>query len=208
MLGSQYASKIDPFKISNKCCGAINALKSQFYGAAHWDREVKVHMDFLLNGKCNSQSAITLHMFLAKNIDSFHSLQQCGDHVTVDIPSERTRVGHLLENIECNDKDALTALSYVRLDNNVNGMRNEFEREVAFLLPTDPAKNKNKRRHAQISYVSTPRTAIKGREKGKLGKEGLVQTQHLEDWCWSHILKIWRIFCINSGVARWAPVPS
>ena len=48
-------------------------------------------------------------------------------------------------------------------------MRNEFERAVAFLLPTDPVKNKKKRGHAQISYVSTPRMAgkVKGIEKVK-----------------------------------------
>ena len=46
------------------------------------------------------QTAITLNMFLAKHRASLHSLQQCEDHVTVEILSERTRVGHLLDNIE------------------------------------------------------------------------------------------------------------
>ena len=44
----------------------------------------------------------------------------------VEIPRERTRVRHLLENIECNDKDVLAALSSVCIDDNVNGMRYEF----------------------------------------------------------------------------------
>ena len=70
------------------------------------------------------------------------------DHVTVDIPSERTRRGNLLENIECNEKDVLAALSSVCRGDNVNGMRNEFKRALAFILPTDPAKNKKKRGHA------------------------------------------------------------
>ena len=89
--------------------------------------------------------------------------------MTVDILSERTCVGHMLENIECNDKDVLAALSSVFLDDNVNVMRNEFEMEVAFLLQTDPVKNKKKRGHAHISYISTPRTAgkVKGIEKVK-----------------------------------------
>ena len=124
-------------------------------------------MDFLLNGKWNSQTAITFHTFLAKHRDSFHSLKRCGDHVTVEIPSECTGVGYLINNIYCNDKDLSAALSSVSLDDNANGMINEFEKAVAFLLPTDPVKNKKKRGHAQISYVSTPRTAVKvkGREK-------------------------------------------
>ena len=83
--------------------------------------------------------------------------------MTFEIPSERTHVGHLLENIEYNDKDVSAELSSVCLDDNVNGMRNEFERAVAFLLTTDPVNNNKKRVHAQIYYVSTPSTADKGK---------------------------------------------
>ena len=123
-------------------------MKSHFSGSVHWDIEVKLQMYFLLNGKYNVHTAITLHTFLAKYRASFHSLQRCGDHVTVEIPSERTHVGNILENIECNDKYFLAALSYFRLDDNVNGMVNDFERDVAFLLPNDPVKNKKRRGHA------------------------------------------------------------
>ena len=126
-------------------------------------------MDFLLNWKWNNQKDITLHMFLTKHRLSFHSLNQCGDHMAVDILSERTRVGNLIENIEFNDKDVSAALSYFHLDYNVNRIRNESKKAVYLLLPTDPVNNKKKRGHTQIYYVSTPRTAGKGkgREKGK-----------------------------------------
>ena len=52
-------------------------------------------------------------------------------------------------------------------------MRNEFKRSVAFLLPTDPVKNKKNRVSDQISYVSNPSTAGKGKgiEKWKWGKK-------------------------------------
>ena len=73
-LGSQYESTIDTFKIANNSCEEINALKSQFYGAAHWYIEVKVQMDLLLNGRCNGQTAITQHKFPAKHRASFHYL--------------------------------------------------------------------------------------------------------------------------------------
>ena len=111
---------------------------------------MKLQMEFVLNGKWNDHTAITLHTFLAKHRDSFHLIQRCGDHVTVDIPSERMRVGNLLENIECNDKDVSAALSSVRIGENVNGTRNEFKREVDLILPTEPVKNKKKKGHAQI----------------------------------------------------------
>ena len=63
-------------------------------------------------------------------------------------------------------------------------MRNEFKREIDLLLPTEPVNNDKERGHTQIYYVSTPRMSGKGkgREKVKLGKEGLVQTQHQEEW--------------------------
>ena len=120
-------------------------------------------MDFLLNGKWNVQTDITQNTFIAKHRYSFHSLQQGWDHVTVEILSEHPRVGHLLDNIEFNDKDVSEALSSVCLDDNMNGTRNEYERVVSFILPTDPVNNKNNRGHAHIYYVSTSSTASKSK---------------------------------------------
>ena len=79
--------------------------------------------------------------------------------------------------IECNDKDVLAALSYFCLDHNVNRMRKESRGSVPFLLPTDAVKNKKKKVHAHISYVSTPRAAGKGkgREKGECGKKASLK---------------------------------
>ena len=47
----------------------------------------------------------------------------------------------------------------------MNGTRNDFEMEVTLLLPTDPVKKNKNSEHAHISYVSTPRTAGKGKER-------------------------------------------
>ena len=125
-LGSQYASIIATFKRSNNDCVSINGFKAQSARAVYRYREVKVQIDFLLNGKWNGQTDITMHTFLAKHRASFHFLRQCGDHVMVDIPIERTGVGHMLDNIECNDKDVSAALSSIILDDNLNGIRNDF----------------------------------------------------------------------------------
>ena len=102
---------------------------------------------------------------------SFHMLQRCAEHVQMELPNERTRVGYLLDNIDCSDKDVTTALSHIRLDDSATGMRSNFERSVAFLLPTDPVKKKkggHKRNVGQIS--STNATASNdrgGKDKGK-----------------------------------------
>ena len=141
-LGTQYASTIAPFKRAKDGRGALFALKAQFAGAAHWDREVKQMNDFLRNSRWLGTTAFSLHAFLAKHRASYHTLQRCADHVQIELPNERTRVGYLLENIDCNDRDVTTTLSHIRLDDSPTGMRSDFERAVAFLLPTDPIKKK------------------------------------------------------------------
>ena len=116
--------------------------------------------DFMMNMKWTGTTSFSLHAFLAKHRASFNTLQRCAEHVSVELPNERTRVGYLIENIDCQDKDVTTAVSHIRLDDTVDaqglpsGTRNDFERAVAFLLPMDPVGKKKrggKRGSAQIS---------------------------------------------------------
>ena len=51
MLGTQYTSTIALLKRHKDGHGALLALKAQFAGPAHWDREVRLMSDFLLNNK-------------------------------------------------------------------------------------------------------------------------------------------------------------
>ena len=155
-LGTQYASTIAPFKRTKDGRAALFALKAQFAGAAHWDREVKTMTDFITNSRWTGTTAFTLHAFLAKHRASYNTLQRCAEHVQIELPNERSRVGYLLDNIDCSDKDVTTALSHIRLDDTPTGMRMDFERSVAFLLPTDPVKKKRggKRNAGQISSTA------------------------------------------------------
>ena len=206
-LGTAYASTIAPFKRSRDGRGALLALKAQFAGPAHWDREVRNMNDFLLTNKWTGTTGFTLHQFLAKHRSSYNSLQRCAEHVAVELPNERTRVGYLLENIDCNDKNVTTALSHIRLDDTVDaagtpsGLRNEFEGAVAFLLPTDPVKKKRgvKRTPAQISATSgvgSPDKAGKSvdkkgknvRFKSSYGKTG-VELRYYKQKEWAKLSK-------------------
>ena len=169
-LGTQYASTITPFKRGKDGRGALMALKAQFAGAAHWDREVKTMSDFISNSRWTGTTAFSLHAFLAKHRASFHTLQRCAEHVQIELPNERTRVGYLLENIDCHDKDVTTALSHIRLDDSPTGMRSDFERSVAFLLPTDPVKKKKgvKRDAGRISSTTAEASSAGGgKDKSK-----------------------------------------
>jgi hypothetical protein len=194
-LGTSYASTIAPFKWTKNGCGALLALKAQFAGPAHWDREVKAMSDFLLTNKWTGTTGFTLHQFLAKHRSSFNSLQRCADHVAVELPNERTRVGYLLDNIDSNDKDVTAALSHIRLDDTTDpvtgnpiGMRNDFEGAVAFLLPHDPVKKKRggKRPSAQISAAALNK-AGDGKKSVKFkptyGKTGVeLRYYKLKEW--------------------------
>ena len=194
-LGTSYASTIAPFKRTKNGRGALLALKAQFAGPAHWDREVKVMSDFLLTNKWTGTTGFTLHQFLAKHRSSFNSLQRCAEHVAVELPNQRTRVGYLLENIDSNDKDVTAALSHIRMDDKVDpvsgnpiGMRNDFETAVAFLLPHDPVKKKRggKRPSAHIS-AATLNKAGDGKKSVKFkptyGKTGVeLRYYKLKEW--------------------------
>ena len=128
---------------------------------------------------------------------AYHGLQLCSEHVTCTVPNERERVGFLTEAMrECNDADVKAALANIRLQDTAQGMRNQFEKAVTHLLPTDPVKSKKKRTNADISAVadvgsanSTPVDVNrrKGKQKGKkvgfkptVGRSGVELRYHLK----------------------------
>jgi len=200
-LGTSYAATIAPFKRTKNGRAALAALKAQFAGPAYWDREVKTCKEFLLNNKWTGTTSFTLSQFLAKHRSSYNSLQRCAEHVSVELPNERTRVGYLVDNIDTSDKDVTTALSHIRLDDTVDangnpsGRRNDFESAVAFLLQTEPGKKKRggKRPSAQISAAIGDDPKNSAVEKGKkkkgvtfkptYGKTGVELRYHkLSEW--------------------------
>ena len=124
---------------------------------------------------------------------AYHGLQLCSEHVTCTVPDERTRVGFLADAMkECNDADVKAALANIRLQDTAQGMRNQFEKAVTHLLPTDPVKSKKKRTNADISSVADVGSAKftpgrKGKQKGKkvgfkptVGKTGVELRHHLK----------------------------
>ena len=58
------------------------------------------------------------------------------------LPNERTRVTHLLDNTQCADATLQAAIAAVRQDKGPHGMMNDFESAVAYLLPSDPVAKK------------------------------------------------------------------
>ena len=95
--------------------------------------------DFMINRQFTGQGGQGLQSFIGQHRASFHTLQRCADHIQLEIPNDRRRVGWLIDNIkECPDKDVSVSLAAIPLDDEAAG--SDFERAVAFLLPTDPVK--------------------------------------------------------------------
>ena len=153
--GTKYAATIAPFKRAKDGRGAYMALRAQHAGSAHWDSTQKIDLDFIMGTKFTGGGQMTLEDYLSRFRQHFVSIQLCAQHVTVAVPTPHSLVGYLLDNIECSDADVKAALAAIKLDDGVDGMRNDFERAAAFLLPVDPvakkSKMKKKRGIAQLS---------------------------------------------------------
>ena len=90
------------------------------------------------------------------------------------LPNEHSRVGFLLQAIQCSDPGLQAAMPSIKTDNGLEGMRNNFEATPAHLLPYDPVAKKRssgqKRGSAQISsVVDTPNATMKKLSIGKTG---------------------------------------
>jgi hypothetical protein len=100
-----------------------------------------------------------LEKFIAQHRDACVSMQAAAEHVTHQLPNEHSRVGCLLDAIQCNDAGMQAAMASIKTDQTVAGMRNNFEAAATHLLPCDPVQKKrveqgSKRGSADISDVT------------------------------------------------------
>ena len=123
--------------------------------------------------------------------NAFVSMQQCAEHVSYQLPNKHTQVGYPLEGIQCPHAGLQAAMASVRMDNGVDGMRNDFEKAAAHLLPYDPVAKKcatvaqNKRSAAQISSVELEEELARGEvssttmpKKASIGRTGVHLWYH------------------------------
>ena len=64
-------------------------------------------------------------------------MQASAEHVKYQLSNKNSRVGFLLEGIQCFDPGL-----QAKTDNGLEGMRNNFEATAAHLLPYDPVAKK------------------------------------------------------------------
>ena len=142
MCSTSYAASIKPFQRSKNACGALLAPTNQYAGNDKWEAEICKQDDLLHTCVWKGQLNFLLEGFIAQHHNAFVSMQQCAEHIAYQLPNEHTRVGYLLEGIQCPDPGLQAAMASVRTDNGANGMRSDFERAAAHLLPYDPVAQK------------------------------------------------------------------
>ena len=172
--GTFYAASIKPFQKVKDGRGAWKALTSQYAGKDKWEAEIKRQEQLLHTRIWKEQSNFSLENFISQHRNAYVSMQASAEHVQYQLPNEHSRVGFLLEAIQCSDPGLQAAMASIKTDNGPEGMRNNFEATAARLLPYDPVAKKRssgqKRGSAQISSVMDPTpTTTKKPSSGKTG---------------------------------------
>jgi hypothetical protein len=162
--GTVYASTIKPHSRTKNGRSAWLSMVSSHAGIDKWEQLHKDKSKFLINTKWNGRN-FSLEKFTGMHRSAYVHLEEAANHVNFQLPTEHTRVGYLIDNLNNADPDLRAAIANVRLD--TNGMRSNFEDTVAFLLPVDPySKHKrNQDKTANISDVNT----LKGKAQSKTG---------------------------------------
>ena len=172
--GTSYAASIKPFQRGKDGRGAWKALTSQYAGKDKWEAEIKCQEQLLHTRVWRGQSNFSLENFISQHRNAYVSMQASAEHVQYQLPNEHSRVGFLLEAIQCSDPGVQAAMASIKTDDGPHGMRNNFEATAACLLPYDPvAKERSsgqKRSSAQISsVVDTSNATMKKPSIGKTG---------------------------------------
>ena len=107
-------------------------------------------------------------------------MQASAEHVQYQLPNDNSRVGFLLEAIQCTDPGLQAAMASIKTDNGPEGLWNNFEATAAHLLPYDPVTKKRsngyKRSSTQISSVMEISDATT--RKPSIGKPGVHLHYH------------------------------
>ena len=140
--GTQYAAAIAPFQRSKNGRSAYLALISQFAGVDKWEAELKAKEAILHTWEWKGQGLYKLEMFVGQHRQAHVTMVQCAEHVSYQLPNGHSRVGYLLTAIKCPDPELQAAIAMVKQDAAVGGMRSDFERAVAHLLPCCPVARK------------------------------------------------------------------
>ena len=179
MRGTPYAASIKPVQRAKQGREAWLAITGQYAGKDKWAAEIKRQEQLLHTHVWKGQSNFSLEKFIAQHRNAFVSMQACAEHIQYQLPNGCSRVGLLLDAIQCSDASLQAAMASIRTDDGPDGMCNDFEQSAAHLLPYDRVAKKHaagssKRGSAEVSAVSYEATDVAafGTKPG-IGKSGV-----------------------------------
>ena len=110
-------------------------------------------------------------------------MHAAAEHVAYQLPNEHSRVGYLLDAIQCSDAGLQAAMASVKTDQ--AGLQQDFEAATTFLLPYDPVQKKRadhgtKRGPADISDATSEEAYMNGTKKGN-GSSGVPLQYHKKE---------------------------
>ena len=186
--GTPFADSIKPFQQQKNGREAFMALSKQYAGPDKWESQLKKMTNLLHTRKWKGQGNYSLERFCQHHRNAFVSMQACAEHVEFQLPNEHSRVGYLLDAIECNDPPLQAAMANVEEDVGDGtadnpGKRNDFELAVAYILPKDPvAKKRESTSKRGASEISDVNANISGfGDKAGIGKTGVHLRWHDDD---------------------------
>lgn len=147
------ASTLGPFRRTKDGRGAVKAIQDQHAGIDKWEGVIKTSENFLKLHKFKGNSNYTLEKHCDGHRQHFISMQEASEHVSIQLPNERSRVGYLLDSIECQDLYVITQLAQIK--SNDPSLRENFEASVTSLIPVDPVvKKKGKNEANKLANIS------------------------------------------------------
>ena len=141
-------------------------MVSSHAGTDKWENLFEERSKFLMNTKWNGRN-YSLDRFTGVYCSSFIQLQEAAAQVAMplQLPSEHTQVGYLIDIINKSDPDLRAAIASIRVD--TNGMRSDFKAAVMFLLPVDPFINNKKENNKTVTFADAQ--ALKNKLSSKTG---------------------------------------
>ena len=172
LRGTAISPSITQFRKTRDSRSAYLALKMQHAGQDVWDKLNREAESKLQQAKWNGTTNITLQQHMSMHRREWITLQDCSQHIPVDVPNGRQRVTWLMNSITSVDPGILVALAAIRQDE--ADKRVNFESAVAYLAPVCPvAAKQQKKGRFEASISGTTAGGL-----GAIGKTGVALRYH------------------------------
>ena len=162
--GTSYAIPIKPFQRRKDGRGAWTSLTRQYASDDKWQFEIKRQDDLLHTRVWKGQRNFTLEWFIVQHCNAYVSMEVCATHVPYQLPNEFTRVGFLMDTIQCNDAGLQAEMANICSDDGATGKRNNFQTTALYLLTYNPVAHKRtsgtKRTVTEISSANAELSAF------------------------------------------------